>query len=157
MINFDGNSVQLTDTKYSFDLDADGESDQISFVDAKSGFLTIDRNGDGKINDGSELFGPKTGDGFTELESYDSDHNNWIDENDPIYAELHIWSKDSQGNDLLTSLKQKGIGAIYLNHEDTPFKISDNRNNAQGELWSSGIYVSEVGIIGTMQQIDLIV
>jgi hypothetical protein len=42
-----------------------------------------------------------------------------------IYAELHIWSKDSQGNDLLTSLKQKGIGAIYLNHEDTPFKISD--------------------------------
>jgi hypothetical protein len=157
VINLNGNSVQLTETKFKFDIDADGEIDQVSFVDSNSGFLAIDRNNDGKINDGSELFGPKTGDGFAELKSYDYDHNNWIDEKDPIYAELRIWSKDDNGNDVISNLKQKEIGAIYLCKSDTQFDINDKQNNTQGILKSSGIYVSESGSVGTVQQVDLVV
>jgi hypothetical protein len=45
---------------------------------------------DGRVNDGRELFGPITGDGFAELAAYDDDGNNWIDENDGIYDNLSI-------------------------------------------------------------------
>jgi hypothetical protein len=45
---------------------------------------------DGRVNDGRELFGPRTGDGFAELAAYDDDGNNWIDENDGIHDNLSI-------------------------------------------------------------------
>lgn len=83
------------------DLDADGMEDQISFVLPGSGFLALDLNGDGRINDGRELFGPETGDGFAELARYDEDGNQWIDENDPVFERLRIWTKDAEGRDVL--------------------------------------------------------
>jgi hypothetical protein len=129
----------------------------ISFVDENSGFLAIDINKDGKINNGKELFGPTTGDGFIELKSYDSDNNDWIDEKDSVYKELFIWTRDSKGQDSLTDLKQSGVGAIYLGRQSTPFEIKDGQNNTDGLLKSSGIYVSEKGKIGTIQQVDLVV
>ncbi len=39
-----------------------------------------------KINDGSELFGTSSGDGFKDLATYDEDENGWIDENDSIFS-----------------------------------------------------------------------
>ena len=156
VINFDGTSAQLTDVKFTFDIDADGESDQISFVNPNNGFLAIDKNSDGKINNGSELFEPITGDGFAELGSYDSDHNNWIDEKDPAYNRLLVWSKDNQGIDALVGVKQMGIGAIYLDCEKTPFEMNDTQGNTQGILKSCGIYVNEAGSGGLIQQLDLV-
>jgi len=155
VINFDGASTQLTSTKFDFDIDSDGKEDRISFVGPNSGFLAIDRNNDNKINDGGELFGPETGKGFAELAKYDSDNNNWIDENDPIYNKLLIWSKDGQGNDELVSLRQKGVGAIYLGYQTTLFELNNRRNEMQGLIRSSGIYVREGGTVGTIQQVDL--
>lgn len=157
IINFNGASTQLTDMKFAFDIDSDGEKDQISFVNSNSGFLAIDKNGDNKINNGSELFGPTTGNGFTELKNYDSDNNNWIDENDSIYNNLLIWTKDNQGKDVLAKLKEKGIGAIYLDYDKTPFNLNDKQNIIQGVLKSSGVYANENGSVGTIQQIDLMV
>jgi hypothetical protein len=157
IINLKANSAQLTNTKFDFDLDSKAETDQISFVDANSGFLAIDINKDGKINDGKELFGPTTGDGFIELKSHDSDNNNWIDEKDSIYKQLLVWTKDSKGQNSLTDLKQAGVGAIYLGRQSTPFEINDGQNNTNGLLKSSGIYISEKGEIGTIQQVDLVI
>jgi len=73
VINFEGQAPQLTAEKYSFDIDCDGALDQISFITQASGFLALDKNGDGVINDGNELFGPQTNDGFMELSQYDTD------------------------------------------------------------------------------------
>ncbi|MDR1571176.1 MAG: hypothetical protein LBS32_01490, partial [Clostridiales Family XIII bacterium] len=67
IINLSGGSASLTATKYAFDLDLDGSADQISFAGEGSGFLALDKNGDGRINDGAELFGPSSGSGFGEL------------------------------------------------------------------------------------------
>jgi hypothetical protein len=67
VLNFAGTAAQLTDQRFSFDLNADGSDEQINFVTPGSGFLVFDRNQDGKVNNGSELFGPTTGDGFQEL------------------------------------------------------------------------------------------
>jgi len=157
VINFSGSAVELTERNFSFDIDADGRSDQIAFVGPGSGFLALDKNSDGKINDGSELFGPETGSGFADLAAYDSDGNNWIDENDGIYDRLRIWSKDSSGNDQLVALGQRGVGAIYLGHIDTPFLIKDAANETLGAVRDSGIFLEEDGGVGTIQQLDLVV
>ena len=66
---------------------------KISFVGSGSGLLALDKNGDGIINNGTELFGPNTQDGFSELSKYDSDGNGWIDENDSVYDNLRICGK----------------------------------------------------------------
>ena len=157
VINFNGKAPELTSTKYSFDLDFDGNKDQISFLGSDSGFLALDINNDGAINNGSELFGPNSGNGFNELSQYDSDGNIWIDENDPIYEHLRIWTKDSEGNDQLFALGEKGVGAIYLGNIATSFDMKNNENMFNGQVRSSGIYVNENGSVGTIQQIDLTV
>lgn len=157
VINFDGTAAQLTHRDFNFDIDADGRLDQIAFVGQGSGLLALDKNLDGQINNGRELFGAMTGDGFKELAVYDEDGNGWIDEADSIYDRLRIWSKDSQGNDRLIGLGQQGVGAVYLGNVDTPFLIKDAENNTLGQVRSSGIYLAESGAVGTVQQLDLVV
>lgn len=155
VLNLDGNSAQLTDVKFSFDLNADGQAENISFVTGGSAFLALDKNADGKINNGSELFGPGTNDGFAELAAYDSDHNQVIDENDAVFSQLRLYNKDANGQDQLATLAEKGVGAILLAHADTPFAIKDGQNNLQGQLRASGVYLRENGGIGSVQQVDL--
>lgn len=157
VINFDGEAAELTSTKFSFDLDSDGEEEQISALKKGSGFLALDLNGDGVINNGAELFGPSSGNGFKDLSQYDSDHNNWIDENDDIFNKLRIWTKDEEGNDKLFALGEKGIGAIYLGNIDSKFSIKDDRNKDLAQIEQTGIFVKENGDVGTVQQIDFIV
>jgi hypothetical protein len=157
VINFEGRAAELTRQSYSFDIDADGVSEQIHFVAPGSGFLALDRNGDGMINDGSELFGPQSGDGFAELSRHDSDGNGWIDENDPIFGALRIWSRDAQGEEQLVALGARGIGAIYLGHITTPFEIKNGENQLLGVVRDSGLYLGEEGNAGTVQQLDLVV
>lgn len=86
VLNFKGTAAALQPTqRFSFDLNSDGQTESLAHLAAGNGFLVLDRNKNGKIDNGSELFGPKTGIGIQELAAYDSDKNNWIDENDPIY------------------------------------------------------------------------
>jgi len=156
VINFGRSTVAPGQDKFEFDLDNDGQTEMISFVAPGSGFLALDINGDGIINNGGELFGPQTGNGFAELSGYDLDGNNWIDENDDIYDKLRIWTKDEQGNDILFALGQKGIGAIFLGSVATPFALKDSANQAHGQLLTSGVFLRESGEAGVIQQIDLL-
>ena len=64
VINLKGNIAEVSDQKFFFDLDADGEEDLISKLCEDSGYLALDKNEDGQINDGSELFGTASGNGF---------------------------------------------------------------------------------------------
>ena len=123
---------------------------QIAFVGSNSGFLALDRNNDGKVNDGRELFGTATGEGFAELAAYDQDGNQWIDENDAIYQNLRIWSKDGQGNDQLVGLGERGVGAIYLGHVTSPFSLKDSENVLVGQIRESGVFLNESGAVGTV-------
>lgn len=155
VVNFGGVAAEIKNRDFVFDLDADGTDDQIGFVGPQSGYLALDKNENGLIDNGLELFGPQTGQGFSELAAYDEDHNNWIDAKDTIYDQLRIWTKDESGNDQLFALGEKGVGAIYLNHIDTPFFLKDNENNLLGQVRESSVYLGEDGSVGTVQQIDL--
>ncbi|MDR0818220.1 MAG: hypothetical protein LBN43_01440 [Oscillospiraceae bacterium] len=149
VINYSGTAASLSGEKFEFDLDIDGKADNISFAGEGSGFLALDRNGDGKINDGSELFGPKTGSGFGELRELDDDGNGWIDENDDIYSKLRIWSKDKDGNDQLFTLKELDVGAIFLGDLETKFGLDG------GQMRSTSFFLKDSGGAGFVSHIDL--
>ena len=157
VINFEGSSAELTQRQFQFDLNVDGKQDQIAFLKPGSGFLALDKNGDGKINDGSELFGPRSGDGYQELASYDQDGNLFIDEGDAIYQQLQVWSKDANGTDRLMAIGEAGVGAIYLGHIGSEFTLADGQQQTVGQLRDTGFFLREDGSAGTVQQIDLVV
>ena len=158
VINLDTDIGSVTDQKFLFDLDSDGDEEEISFAGKGSGFLALDRDGDGRIGDGSELFGTKSGDGFKDLAAFDEDGNGWIDENDSIYSKLKVWTKDEDGNDYLINLKDADVGAIYLDNVDTQFSLKDGNNRMNGEIKKTGIYLHEsTGAAGTLNHIDLAV
>lgn len=157
VINLPNSTLDLTDNRVSFDIDADGELDEVNFATGNSGFLSLDINGNGVIDDGSELFGAISGNGFTDLANYDEDGNNFIDEGDSVFARLQILRKDEAGNDSLTSIQQTGIGALFLGNTSTPFEVRDADNQLDAVVRSSGFYLTENGQAGTLQQIDLVV
>ncbi|MGI5839809.1 MAG: FG-GAP repeat domain-containing protein [bacterium] len=154
VLNLAGGPARLTAAVYQFDLDGDGATETISFIDAGSGFLALDRNGDGRINDGRELFGPTSGDGFAELASGDADGNGWIDESDPVFSELRIWMKDEQGKDILLALRQAGVGAVYLGSVAAAYSYKA-AERLLGQNEKAGLFVRENGTVGSIQQINL--
>lgn len=158
VINYNTTLASLSEKKFRFDIDSDGLSDQVSLLKKGSGFLALDRNNDGKVNNGSELFGTKSGNGFKDLMIYDTDGNGWIDENDPIFDKLRVWVKNDSGEDRLIGLGEVGIGAIYLGNVETPFTLTDSENEERlGILKQSGIFLKENGEAGIVQNIELAV
>ncbi|WP_052700521.1 hypothetical protein [Methylocucumis oryzae] len=155
IINFNGTAAQLSDQTFAFDLNSDGLTERVNAPVSGSGFLVFDKNVDGTINNGSELFGPNTGNGFSELAQLDENHDAWLDENDAKFQQLKVWTDTTDGNGKLSSLSALGIGAIYLKATSTPFAIKDSSNQTLGLVRASSVWVSEEGSVNTIQQIDL--
>lgn len=154
VINFAGKAAELTADRIDFDLDQDGEAERLAGLGAGSGFLVLDRNRNGRADDGGELFGARTGDGFAELAKLDADANGWLDEADPDFAGLRLWCGE-KGTDELCRLDEKGVGAIWLGSTDSRFALKDDANRLLGEIRATGIYLAEDGRAGTVQQVDL--
>lgn len=158
VINLDTDMTEISDQNFFFDIDSDGKEEEISELGKGSGFLAWDKNGDGIVNDGNELFGTKSGDGFKDLAAYDQDGNYWIDENDDIFQKLKVWMKDEEGNDILLDLKEADIGAIYLGNADTEYSFKDESLNTNAVLRKTGVYLKEsTGKVGTVSHVDLAV
>lgn len=157
VINFAGTAAELADARFAFDLDADGRQEQVHPLARGSGFLALDRNHNGRIDDGRELFGPHSGDGFADLAAYDADGNGWIDANDPVFGQLRIWSRSADGGEQLHSLGDAGVGAISLARVATPFDLRSAANAQLGQVRTSGVYLTEDGQARTVQQVDLTV
>jgi len=155
VINVSSHVTKIADQTFRFDLDADGKEDDVSMLGSGSGFLALDKNGDGRINDGNELFGAKSGDGFADLREYDEDGNGWIDENDAVFRRLKVWCKAENGEDILMDLKQADVGAIYLGEQGTEFTMKTMDGNRNGVVRSTGIFLKESGGVGTIQHVDL--
>ena len=145
VIHFDGPAGELSDLRLDFDLDADGNLDNMAFVGAGSGFLVLDKNGNGSVDDGRELFGALSGDGFADLAALDDDGNGWIDENDRAFDQLQVWQKDAEGQDRLRSLREANVGALYLGRVASPFSVRDANNQTLAEVRSTGVYLREDG------------
>lgn len=157
VVNFAGTAAELSNRRFDFDLNGDGRSESIPMLAEGHGYLALDRNGNDQIDSGAELFGPQSGAGFTELAQHDQDGNAWIDENDAVFERLRLWTPDGNGGGRLASLREQGIGALFLGHLATPFELRGQGNSDLGAVRASSIYLTEAGQAGTMQEIDLTV
>lgn len=157
VINLSASSVSFERERIAFDLDADGVAEQIPNVTAASGFLALDRNGNGRIDDGSELFGARSGNGFAELAQLDDDGNGWIDESDAAFAQLRIWRRDAQGSEQVQTLAEAGVGALHLGSARGDFEIRASDQTPLAEVRSTGLYLRESGQVGSLQQLDFFV
>ena len=156
VISLDGSMPSLSSKTFSFDIDSDGKQDQISELNRNSVFLALDKNGNGVVDDGNELFGTQSGDGFGDLRKYDDDKNGWIDENDAIFDKLRVWQKNGNSNKLI-ALGEIGIGAIFLGEAKTQFSLKTDSNATLGEIRSSGMFLFEDGRAGIISHIDFAV
>jgi len=159
VISLDGRAPSLSSSTFSFDINSDGQNDNLSQLASGAGFLAIDHNQDGIINNGQELFGTQSGNAYADLAVYDDNHDGWIDESDAVFSQLLVWQpgmRDSEEGGLI-SLKDAAVGAISLQAIETPFAITDEHNNTLGMIQRSGVYLKESGEAGLIQQIDLVI
>lgn len=139
LISERGNQLQLTNASQgvNFDLDLDGTAERTSWTrsGSQAAFLALDRNGNGKIDDGSELFGdrspqPPTADpnGFEALAVFDQPANGGnsdgrITAADSIFDQLILWRDtnhdgQSQVNEM-RFLHQHGVAALQLGYRES--------------------------------------
>ena len=137
ILDLNGNGkIDLTSTSNGvhFDHNGDGVSHKSSWVSKEDGILVYDRNGNGNIDDGGELFGNFTQikdkesnqrlakDGYEALKEFDSNNDGLIDKNDDKFKDLKIW-QDANSNGIsdegeLKSLDELGIASLSLNHNE---------------------------------------
>jgi hypothetical protein len=121
-----------------FDLNAIGHKIGTGWVGQGSGLLVMDRNGDGLINDGSELFGSSTvlangqkaTNGYDALAALDTNSDNVISSADKGFADLEVWVDSnadgiSQASELKT-LDSLGITSLNLATTSTSEKNNGN-------------------------------
>ncbi len=157
VVNFDGTAAELQSMRFAFDLNGDGATESVPLLAGNRGYLALDRNQNDRIDNGLELFGPGSGNGFEELAQHDDDGNGWIDENDTVFNQLRVWTPSADGVGQLRTLQEVGVGALHLASVDTPFALRGEQNSALGAIRSTSIYLREDGGAGTVQQIDLAV
>ena len=155
MINLSGGAVEFSDLTFEFDLNADGEVESIAQTASGSGFIVFDKNKNGTIDDGLEMFGPQSGEGFAELREYDDDGNGWIDENDAIYSELGVMSFNDQGLET-QSLMAANVGAIFLGSVASDYELNTESGLFAGNIKQSGIALSDDGRALLMQEVHLV-
>lgn len=137
-LNGDGVHTLGMNAGVTFDLFADGQATHTGWVSASDGLLVLDRNHDGAINDGSELFGSSTRllngsnapDGYAALRELDSNHDGVISNEDDAFADLRVWvdgnSDGVSDYSEIRSLDSLAISKINVNA--TTDSGSDNGN-----------------------------
>lgn len=116
LLDLDGNGPSTTgaDGARAFDLAGDGLQRPTSFAAGGDAFLALDRNGDGAIGSGLELFGDQHGaaNGFEELRKFDTNQDGLIDRGDPVFGELRLLYT----NGGVVPLASAGIQVIPLDY-----------------------------------------
>ena len=135
MIDLNGDGIKTTTLNNGiyFDNNKDGFAEKTAWVGADDGILIIDKNNDGIINNGGELFGDNyvlsngtnATTGFEALADLDSNHNNKIDSGDNNFSNIKVL----KGDGTLLSLADAGVSSINLTNTAT--NIVDENGNTQ--------------------------
>lgn len=148
VLDLDDNGFTFTgpDESVSFDIDADGIDNRITWTSSRGrdAFLVLDRNANGMIDDGAELFGTSTRlangnrapNGYVALAEFDistmgGNGNGVIDAGDSIWSELYLWvDADHDGtSDEPELLSLAAAGVIEIGTKYTRSNRSDKYGN----------------------------
>nr|WP_290675506.1 hypothetical protein [Aquabacterium sp.] len=161
VLDLNGDGVQTLSAArgVNFDLMGTGIEHLVGWVAPTDGLLVMDRNGDGQINDGKELFGTATvveghraGDGYTAMRAEDSNHDGKLSASDLRFDELRIWvDANSDGTSQASELRDlAGLGIIELNLQAragtdinngnllglvSDYRTSDGHSHAMADVW----------------------
>lgn len=119
-LNSDGiDTINLKDSTAFFDIDNDGVQERTGWLNPDDGFLFLDKNINGIVDNQSELFGGKRGEGFEKLSSFDSNKDRVIDSEDDACEEIQVWVDNNSDGlstvDEIFSLVDQNIESIDLN------------------------------------------
>jgi Ca2+-binding RTX toxin-like protein len=145
VLDLDGDGVETTAVAGAthFDHDGDRLHERTGFAAADDGLLALDRNGDGAITEGAELFGTRThlsdgtlaANGFQALAELDGNGDGQITSLDAAFQQLRVFKDQnengrSDAGELLT-LEQAGVSALSLNFTESGAFIDPNGNHHQ--------------------------
>jgi len=145
-LNGDGIKTVSANSGITFDFDGDGLKTGTGWLNAEDGFLVLDRNNNGTIDNGGELFGVDTvksdstlaKNGFDALRDLDTDGNGVFDAYDALFEQVRVWQDKNQDGisqaDELKTLTELGISAIHLESNSTNRADNGNRINATGTI-----------------------
>jgi len=140
-----------------FAINQDDTLDNLPIFSGDVGYLVYDKNNNQQADNGSELFGPKTGQGFAELALLDSNKNGFIDAEDQQFEQLFLWqpSDEDEQTAQWISLKDAKIQAISLSAINTPFDFYDQHGQIQAQLRQSSFAISDDGYGRGVHQVDV--
>ena len=140
-----------------FAINQDNTLDNLPIFSGDVGYLVYDKNNNQQADNGNELFGPQTGQGFAELALLDSNKNGFIDAEDQQFEQLFIWQpKDNdEQSEQWMSLKEAKIQAISLSAINTPFDFYDQHGQVQAQLRKSSFAISDDGYGRGVHQVDV--
>ena len=155
VLDLDGDGIELTavsSTSASFDVDGDQFAERTGWVAPDDGFLALDRNANGTIDDISELFGNANQSGFDELATLDSNGDGTIDALDTQFVDLRVWQDLNQDgvtdSGELKTLSELGIESINLTATD------DGSQNALNTVARTGTFQRTDGTSGSVGDIE---
>ena len=144
VVDLDGDGIETLGSGVGiyFDHDNNGFSEDTGWVGKDDGLLVRDINGNGQIDNGTELFGnntllsngEKAKNGFEALKELDSNNDNVFDQNDAAWNEVKVW-KDGNSNGIvddgeLLTMEQAGITGVDLNYVDHNYR--DDHSDEHG-------------------------
>jgi hypothetical protein len=149
-LNGDGVKTLSISDGVKFDLFADGDKVNTGWVSSGDGLLVLDRNHDGSIGDGSELFGSSTSladgtkasDGYAALRELDTNHDGVISSDDAAFADLQVWV-DANSDGVSSSGELKSLASLGIAKISTVTSVELSKDN--GNL---------VGLVSTYETTD---
>ena len=173
IIDVDGSGFNLTSAEDGVDFDffAIGAAVRMAWtaIGSTNAFLVRDLYGDGKIADGTEMFGNLTSqppssnkNGFAALAQYDSDGDGWIDDGDPVWPSLWLWIDTnhdgvSEPGELHTpaslgveriSVKYKEVDRVDANGNEFRYtaRINDDGRRATYDVILTYVFLGAQGV-----------
>lgn len=154
VLDLDGDGIETTGLSRGarFDLNGDGVAERMSNVTGGDALLALDRDGSGRIEGGTELFGDQRGaaHGFAELANLDDNQDGVVDSRDPGYHNLRLLTIDMNGDQSLRGLAEVGISALYLSYQSPGAALANGDVVAQ-----QGTFERADGSTGEMSDVLL--
>ena len=165
VLDLDGDGIETIAPSSSnpilFDHDGDGIKNGTGWIKSDDGFLVLDRNGNGLIDNGTELFGDSTPlnaggkavDGFAALVDQDTNQDGKVNAQDANWNNLKIW-RDLNQDGISQSAELSTLAALGINGLNTGKTANSQVLPNGNEIADLGTYTKTDGSVATLGEVS---